>query len=167
MSAPPVARVVLGWAEVEGLCDLLARALSEHPIDAILAVARGGLVPAALVAYRLGVRDVLGAATASYDGEVRGDRLTFLAFPPAELLAGRRVVIVDDIWDTGRTAVAVRERVRRAGGTPLVAVLHHKPASSADPDDGPDLAVATTDAWIDYPWERFGRGERTGEPGAP
>jgi len=161
MSAP-ADRLALGWSDIEALCDRLAQALARRPIDAILAVARGGLVPASLVAYRLGMRDVLGAAVASYDDEARGDALVFLAFPPDALISGRRVAIVDDVWDTGRTAVAVRERVRQAGGEPIVAVLHHKPASSSDPDDGPDLAVETTGDWIDYPWERFGRGGSSG-----
>lgn len=157
MSAP-AERVALDWTDIEALCGRLAQALARQAPDAILAVSRGGFVPAALVAYRLGLRDVLGAAVASYDDETRGDALVVLAFPADEQLAGRRIAIVDDVWDTGRTAVAVRERVRRAGGEPLVAVLHHKPASSAFPGDGPDLVVETTGAWIDYPWERFGRG---------
>lgn len=149
-------RQELDWPAIEGLAAQLATLLEARAFDVILGVARGGLMPAALVAQRLRVRDVLSTAVSSYDGEARGDHLAFLAFPDDRLLRGRRVAIIDDVWDSGRTAVAVRERVRGAGGEPIVAVLHFKPASSHFPDDGPDLAVATTDAWIVYPWERFG-----------
>jgi len=152
------ARIALDWAAIEELAAALAEQLAERRFDAILAVARGGLVPASLVAQRLGVREMLSAAVASYDGTSRGEQLSFLAFPPDAQLRGRRIAIIDDIWDSGRTATAVRERVRAAGGDPIVAVLHVKPARNAQDGERPDLAVATTDAWIDYPWERFGRG---------
>ena len=150
-------RLAVSWADVERLAAELVRACQrvDPPFDVVLGIARGGLVPAALVAARLGVREVLSAALASYDGDVRAARLTTLAFPPRAALRARRVLIVDDVWDSGRTAVAVRERVRRAGGHPTVAVLHHKPGASHYPDDGPELAAETTAAWLVYPWERF------------
>ncbi len=63
------------------------------------------------------------------------------------------MLIVDDVWDSGRTAYAVRERVRRAGGRPKVAVIHYKPERSNFPNDAPDYYAVETDAWVVYPWD--------------
>lgn len=130
--------------------------------DVILAITRGGLAPAALVAEGLGVRNVLCATVMFYTDE--GDAFfglrvpRFLAFPPAALLRGQRVLIVDDVWDSGATAVAVRERVARAGATKAaVAVLHFKEANPNRMKDTPDFFADTTDRWIIYPWEVLAR----------
>ena len=63
------------------------------------------------------------------------------------------MLIVDDVWASGRTIMAVRERVRQAGGYPETAVLHFKPRRTAYSDAQPDFYVDETDAWIVYPWD--------------
>jgi uncharacterized protein len=146
----------LSWEDVEALATALADELRHRPFDLILGVLRGGLVPACLVSRLLGVRTVLAASAASYadDAKVSGMPPRLVQFPPTELLAGKQVLVVDDIWDSGRTAMAVRGAVERAGGLPTVAVLHYKPAASLFPGGGPDAFGATVDVWIAYPWER-------------
>ena len=79
-----------------------------------------------------------------------GPRPTFLQFPADPLLRGQRVLIVDEVWDSGTTIHAVTERVRQAGGIPTTAVLHYKPARSVVPG-APDVHAVTTDAWVVYP----------------
>jgi hypoxanthine phosphoribosyltransferase len=89
-----------------------------------------------------------------YTGQERTlDKPIFLQFPADPLLNGRRVLIVDDVWDSGRTIMAVRERVLDAGGYPETAVLHYKPTHTAYPGAHPDFFVDETDAWIVYPWD--------------
>jgi len=73
----------------------------------------------------------------------------FLSFPEDDLVTGMTVLIVDDVWDTGLTARAVRARVERAGGIPTVCTLHYKPGESGQPE----FFAQTTDKWIVYPWE--------------
>jgi hypothetical protein len=159
LTAPPAggaadARAVVSWQEVAALSYELAGRLRGRRFDGLLGIARGGLVPAALVAQELGLRNVMVAAASSYQGSHRGDSLAFLQFPPADALAGRHILIVDDIWDSGRTMVACRERVHRAGGGATTAVLHYKPLRSDYPELAPDHWCRETDAWIVYPWER-------------
>jgi len=77
---------------------------------------------------------------------------TFLQFPADPLLHGRRVLIVDEVWDTGTTIAAVIDRVRQAGGLPTTAVLHYKPSHSLV-DAVPDHHVVTTDRWVVYPFK--------------
>ena len=63
-----------------------------------------------------------------------------------------RVLIVDEVWDTGTTIQAVIDRVRLAGGRPTTAVLHYKPSHSVVPAV-PDHLVVVTDAWVVYPFK--------------
>lgn len=147
-------REPISWQDVEAMCTDLAGRLRGERFDAILAIARGGLVPAAVLAQELDLRDVLVAAVASYEGDRRGEALHFLEFPPDQAIAGRRILIVDDIWDSGRTVTWTRRRVVDAGGTPIVVVLHYKPGASCYPDEHPDYWAENTSLWIVYPWER-------------
>lgn len=143
------------WDDLERLVvDLAERVRGEY--DVMLAITRGALVPAGMLAYRLGIRNILVAAVAFYDDEGQaGPEPIFLQFPADPLLHGRRVLVVDEVWDSGTTIHAVCERVRRAGGVPTTAVLHYKPERSQVPEE-PDHHVVTTDRWVVYPF----KGER-------
>ena len=79
----------------------------------------------------------------------------FLSFPSLHHFAGKSVLIVDDVWDSGRTAQAVRERVQRANPKALaIAVLHFKPHNNSFKDKEPEFYASTADKWVVYPWER-------------
>lgn len=151
--AEPVKDIVT-WEDLERLVAVLAEQLAAEPApDVVLAISRGGLVPAGMIGYRLGWRDMLLAAVVVYDDEqgFRG-HAEFLQFPADELLRGKRVVIIDEVWDSGTTIAAVSERIRAAGGHPITAVLHYKPARSRV-DLVPDHFVIETDAWVVYPFK--------------
>jgi len=153
-----VRKEYLGWEQIQAMVGELA-AHGHGNYDAMMAVTRGGLVPAGLLAYHLGLRNILVAAVQFYSGVARrAQQPTFLQFPADPLLQGQRILIVDDIWDSGKTIMAVKERVLAAEGIPITAVLHYKPAASLFADR-PDYYVQTTDAWIVYPWETAGESE--------
>jgi hypothetical protein len=106
-----------------------------------------------MLAYRLGIRDILVAAVAYYDDDGhRGEVPSFLQFPADPVLRGRRVLIVDEVWDSGATIAAVVERVRAAGGIPTTAVIHYKPGRSTVEGE-PDHFAAATDRWVVYPFK--------------
>ena len=154
MSWPPTEpeREIVSWEELERLVASLAEQVRGE-YDTMLAITRGGLVPAGMLAYRLGIRDILVAAVAYYDETGRpGAAPTFLQFPADPLLHGRRILIVDEVWDSGATIEAVIGRVREAGGVPTTAVLHYKPARSTVAST-PDHFAATTDRWVVYPFK--------------
>ncbi|HLO36478.1 MAG TPA: phosphoribosyltransferase family protein [Candidatus Deferrimicrobium sp.] len=143
---------IVTWEALADLVADLARQVRGE-YDVLLAITRGGLVPAGMLAYRLGIRNILVAAVEYYDDEGRpGPHPTFLQFPADPLLRGQRVLIVDEVWDSGTTIHAVTERVRQAGGEPTTAVLHYKPAHSVVPDT-PDHHVVTTERWVVYPFK--------------
>ena len=147
-----VEKDVVSWEELERLVGELAeRVRGEY--DVMLAITRGGLVPAGILAYALGIRNILIAAVAYYDDEGKpGPEPLFLQFPADPLLVGQRVLIVDEVWDSGTTIHAVTERVRQAGGMPTTAVLHYKPTHSRVPG-APDHHAVATDRWVVYPFK--------------
>lgn len=150
--------LVLGWAELDALVERLAaeiaaRCADEGLPDLMLAVTRGGLVPAGMLAYRLDLRAILVAGVELY----RPDGGTHAApvvshFPDDALLAGRRVLVVDEVWETGETMAEILRRVSAAGATPFAAVLHYKPGRS-HVAGVPDCYAALADGWVTYPYK--------------
>ncbi len=149
-------RDIVSWEDLDRLVLDLADRLAGTTFDVMLAITRGGLVPAGMLAYRLRIRNILVAAVEYYDDHgVPGPHPTFLQFPADPLLRGQRVLIVDEVWDSGTTIHAVTDRVLQAGGIPTTAVLHHKPTHSTVPGH-PDVAAVETDAWVVYPFKAGG-----------
>ena len=85
--------------------------------DACVAIARGGLVRLAIVARELNIRTVETVAVKSYDHQSKGQLHPCWKPITAEVLgmakAGKRVLIVDDLVDTGATARVVRDMLLR------------------------------------------------------
>jgi hypoxanthine phosphoribosyltransferase len=150
--ATPV-RDIVSWDELDRLVSSLAGQLAGRQFDVMLTITRGGMVPGGMLAYRLRLRDILVAAVEYYDERGQpGPRPTFFQFPADPLLRGKRVLIVDEVWDSGTTIHAVTERVRQAGGFPVTAVLHYKPERSVVPER-PDVHAVETDHWVVYPFK--------------
>ena len=148
--------LVLSWEELNGHVESLAQQIHDLPEaqrpDAILAISRGGLVPGAMLAYRLGIRDLLIAVAEHYDADGRRPAPTIARMPPDESLKGRLILIVDEVWESGRTLALVAERARAAGADVRTAVVHHKPGKSEVPG-APDFFAALADGWITYPYK--------------
>jgi uncharacterized protein len=149
-------RDIVSWDALDHLVAAMAERLIGDRFDLMLAITRGGLVPAGMLAYRLRIRNILVAAVEFYDDLGQpGPRPTFLQFPADPLLRGQRILVVDEVWDSGTTIHAVTERVRQAGGLPTTAVLHYKPERSVVPGV-PDVYAVTTNAWVVYPFKAGG-----------
>lgn len=121
----------------------------------MLVIARGGLIPGGILAYLTGIKNILSAAVELYDDDdgQRRPEPVFHQFPSPALLHRKRVLVVDEVWDSGRTIEAVTRRVREAGGVPTTAVLHFKPGRS-EVAARPDHFVVEADDWVVYPWTR-------------
>lgn len=140
------------WEEIEVLADRLAQQLASD-YDVVLVVTRAGVFPASFLSERLGLRNITATSVVFYTeaGETLPEP-QFLNFPNREVLHNKRVLVIDEVWDTGQTMAAVCRRVRAAGGQPEVAVLHYKPTHSVV-DAEPDYWAAETDRWVVYPWD--------------
>lgn len=143
------------WDELDRLVAALAAEVGGGH-DLVLAITRGGLVPAGMLAYRLDLREILVAGVVFYrpEGGTHPEPLV-LHFPDAALLRGRRVLVVDEVWETGETMTEVLARVRAAGGDPVSAVVHYKPGRSRV-SGRPDHFAATVEDWVTYPYKAGG-----------
>jgi adenine/guanine phosphoribosyltransferase-like PRPP-binding protein len=125
-----------------------ARALSwrlveQGPWKGIIAITRGGLVPAAIVARELEIRLIDTVCIASYDGRSQGG-LTVLKSVTG---TGEGWLLVDDLVDTGKTANAVRELIPKAH----FATIYAKPAGRPLVDTF--MTEVSQDTWILFPWD--------------
>jgi hypoxanthine phosphoribosyltransferase len=150
-------REVLTWNDIDQIIDHLLPQF-EGDFDAMLIITRGGIVPGGILAEAMNMKDIFTAAVEfASPMEKQQEKLlawpNFLQFPDDKLLRGRRVLIVDDVWGSGRTSTAVKSRVVKAGGQALNCVMHFNPYRNLFGTNRPDYFAATTDAHIVYPWE--------------
>lgn len=151
-------RELVSWEEVDRLIDHLMTQF-EHEFDAMVVITRGGIIPGGMLAEAMDVKHILTAAVdfPAKELESEKDKLLawpqFIQFPDDELLSARRVLVVDDVWGSGRTSTAVKNRVSAAGGIPFTCVMHFNPQRNLFGNHRPDYFAASTDAYIIYPWE--------------
>jgi hypothetical protein len=149
-----VNKVYLSWTDVDKLIIGMMPRLQAFGYDLVIAITRGGIVPAAIISERLAIQQVLVASVDFYeDKEHDLDWPVFMQFPTDSFLRGKDALIVDDIWDRGKQVMSVTERVKYAGGRSRSAVLHYKPQRSQFPDKKPDFYAVATEDWIIYPWD--------------
>ena len=117
--------------------------------DCVLGVVRGGLFVAAGIAYALDLKDVRHVNVEFYTdrGETLPEPVLVGQEPYLADLSGKRVLVADDVADTGATLHFVR-KLLPADAEVRVAVLYSKPASTYPPE----LAWRSTDKWIRFPW---------------
>jgi len=120
------------------------------PFDAVVAITRGGLVPAAIVARELNIRVVESVSVKSYDHQNKGTVRVLKAIA-ADIIAkansGGKVLIVDDLVDTGATARAVRDMLPGAH----FATVYAKPKGREMVDTF--ITEVSQDTWIFFPWD--------------
>ena len=147
----------VSWDELHRNAKALAwRLVSQGPFRGVIAITRGGLVPAAIVARELDLRLIDTVCIASYgieanpsDTEGLDDReqtaLNVLKKPDSG--DGSGWLIVDDLVDTGRTARAVRDLLPKAH----FATVYAKPAGRPLVDTF--ITEVSQDTWILFPWD--------------
>jgi uncharacterized protein len=118
--------------------------------DAVLALARGGLPCAGALAYALGVKSMATLNIEFYTGvdERLEDPLVLPPVPDLSLLRAERLLVVDDVADTGRTLALAREFCAQHVPEVRTAVLYEKPQSVVHSD----FVWRRTDRWINFPW---------------
>ncbi len=134
----------VSWEELHRHARALTWRLAEMtPFHGIVAVTRGGLVPAAIIARELGIRLIDTICVSSYD---------HMNQRPARVLKGvegdgEGWLIIDDLVDTGRTANIVREMLPKAH----FATIYAKPLGRPLVDTF--VTEVSQDTWIFFPWD--------------
>ena len=145
--------IVISWPELHCDTRVLCHALIEKgPFKGIIAVARGGMIPAALVARELEIRLVDTICASSYeDMEGTGEGAQIMR-SEVKLLKGvdhdgEGYLLIDDLVDTGNTARIIRKLLPKA----YFATLYAKPMGR----EFVDLCVKefSQDKWVYFPWD--------------
>jgi len=137
----------VSWNEIHVLSKTLCKSLREsgHKWDRLIAVTRGGMVPACLVARELDIRVIDTISVKSYDHQSQSEAKVLKM--PEGIGSGQNCLIVDDLSDTGNTFKAIRQMLPDA----TYACLHVKP--SGKPFADYFATEVTQDTWIYLPWE--------------
>jgi xanthine phosphoribosyltransferase len=148
---PPNKSFPVSWDQFHRDSRALAwRLSSEGPFVALVAITRGGLVPAAIVARELNIRAVDCVAVKSYDHQDQGKIKVLKSISRSILDAnanGEKVLIVDDLVDTGATARVVRDMLPGAH----FATVYAKPKGREMVDTF--ITEVSQDTWIYFPWD--------------
>ena len=118
--------------------------------EIIIAIARGGLLPAGALAYGLGIKlsDAINVEFYTDVHETLPDPVLLAPMLDPDSIDGRRLLVVDDVADSGRTLALVLELLRGQGAEVRSAVIYSKPRSIIEPD----YHWKQTDEWIVFPW---------------
>jgi hypoxanthine phosphoribosyltransferase len=147
-----IEREVLDWDRFGTGSRELAQVIADDGFrpDAILAIARGGLFLAGALSYALDVKSLHQINVEFYSGidERLAAPVVLDPVPDPAGLAGLKLLIVDDVADTGGTLEVVREFYAGHLAESRTAVLYEKPPSVVKCD----YVWHHTDRWINFPW---------------
>ena len=123
---------------------------SGYQTDIVIAIARGGMLLAGSISYALGVKSCGALNVEFYTGV--DTRLPEPVILPPMLdeasLVGKRILLVDDVSDSGRTLALVVQLLTASGAEVRTAVLYTKPKTVHEPE----YTWRRTDRWITFPW---------------
>jgi hypoxanthine phosphoribosyltransferase len=145
-------REVMGWGDL----GVATRALAEqvagdgYDPDMILSIARGGLLVGAALGYALTVKNVYTMNVEYYTGVDERLEVPRILPPAPDFvdLHDARILIADDVADTGHTLESVQDFCSGKVGEVRIAVLYEKPHTVVSCD----YVWKRTDRWIDFPW---------------
>ena len=129
--------------------DELFTSFEDEKFEAIVAVARGGLTLGHFLASRLGIRRFYSIGSLSYDKEKKLQSLELGELP--ELGSFHKILLVDDIVDSGDTMIAITQAIQEKYQNLEVktATLFYKKTASFTPD----YKVREAHEWIEFFWE--------------
>lgn len=137
------------WEDIQKWSNIIAEKISADCADisqmTLVAVSRGGLVPAQLIAYKLNIRDIRVMKLISYDSENKRGETKDISTD--RLFDGDDVYFIDDLADSGETVRYLRKRFPQSRQCTLI--------TKECCNENPDLTAVTLpgDAWIVFPWD--------------
>ena len=144
---------LLSWEQCYQMARQLAYRIREdsYQPDLIVAIARGGLMPARVLSDHFDLFDLASLKIEHYRA-VHKDRIARVRYPLTASIEGRRVLLVDDVSDSGDTFEVAIQHLKLHGEPEdlRTAVLHHKRVSRYRPDYFAEEIVVWV--WVIYPW---------------
>lgn len=154
-------KLFISWEKLDKLCKKLVEQLQKDRFepDVIVAVSRGGLVPAQIISHALKNNELYVIKVEYYKDDVAKADMKKNVKPKIvqkldKSIEGKRVLIVDEVTDSGATGLAVKKYIESL--KPKEArflTVHYKPWSKFKPDYYAEIA----DGWVVYPWSSVGK----------
>ncbi len=148
---------LVSWNEAARLAKSVAKQIkrSEYKPDLIIAVARGGLVPARIICDFLHHKDVVSIKVEHWGiAATLGTADIKYFLPPQVDAKDKKILIIDDVADTGDTFLETLKYIKSLDPVEVrTAVLHYKTSSSFEPDYWGEKLTRWN--WIIYPWAIF------------
>lgn len=147
-SNPYKRETFISWDELQkDARTLCQQILSMGPWQGLIAITRGGLIPAGIVARELGIHHIQTLCLNTYDGLQIGDESVRIIHAPTIENGGKGYLIIDDLVDTGKTAGVARELYPEA----FFATLYTKPKG----ENLVNLSIRgfEQDTWVRFPWD--------------
>ena len=142
----------LSWDDVQRLSEKVSDLITDsgYKPDLMIAISRGGFDPARIISDQLNIRKLASLQIIYYTGLNSRKEEPEVLFPLNAQVEGLKVLVVDDVSDSGNSLIVVKKYVEEKGASEVkLATLHHKPWSKLIPD----FYAEKVDKWIIYPWE--------------
>jgi len=159
-----MSKTIITWEEIQRDSTYLSNELYHLNFSCIIGVANGGMIPATLIAKQLKVNKLLSCNLKSYQEDKpregahsQSDVVKTISFPEWSMLREEdRVLIVDDLVDTGLTLKRIKQYNNIINHDQpeknwIFATLYNKPRSTLKPDH--TVREFHNDEWIVFPWE--------------
>jgi len=144
--------LALTWREIELLSlEIAERVSSTQRVDAIIAILRGGWLPASLIADYMGIKKLGAIEVKFYKAIGETAEKPVVVQPLTMSIRGLRILVVDDVSDTGKTLATTVSFLNHYGPQEVkTATLFLKPWSTFKPD----YYARETASWIIFPWDK-------------
>ena len=148
-------KIYLGWAEFEEAVQFIALKLrkSNYSPDIIVAIARGGLILGVRLSHilKIPMRSIHMVFYDEKDNRLEKPKL-LIPLQSEKDVKGKKVLLVDDIADTGLTLKNAVEYLKSLGAEEIkIATIAYKPSSIVVPD----IFLFVTSKWVVFPWEKL------------
>lgn len=140
------------YKQIENLLLKIIKDIKKDKIDLIIAISRGGLIPAAYLAYALDVKNVIAISVSSYKNK-KQTKLKMINAPNKKDLLNKNILVIDDICDSGNTLVFIEDYLKKnkAKNIKTATIFLNKKKSKYVPD----YYGEETTIWIVFPWDKF------------
>lgn len=145
------------WGDIERWCESVRdKIIDVYEPDLIIGLSRGGLVPARILSDMLWIKDLLSIKTEHWGITATRNGKAILKDPVAMNLKGRKVLIVDDITDTGQSMRLAYDFVASQGPAEIrTATMLHITRSEFTPDFFGEKITEKNWAWFIFPWNVY------------
>lgn len=150
---------ILSWKDVEFLCEGLAAQIikSKYEPDIVIGLLWGGAIPTRIIMDMANIdrNKAMFIQTKYYDGTKRKKEVEVVFDFDNLWVEGKKILIIDDIYDTGKTFKALKEKLhsRQKPKSIKIATLVCKGKQPKNSFNG--LGIPDKSTWVVFPWEKF------------